>query len=262
MSKGAPARPGLWTAGPRELLLPLTVTLCFVLYYLAEAPGWVVVLVAVPMAALYLLGPRWAVHSVERFDRDLVRLLSTGRRDALERRYARAVGMRLFAPPAIAAERRAVVAAETGAPGDARAAYRAALREYGRHAPLRVLLGYAHACYAVADDGEAIRVYRQLLEHEGMLPGVRRNLAHALVRRGDELRAALALIDSESGLGTASERCEELELLRAVAHAKLGERARARELVAQLAGSNSELASSLRAELQRALDGATGARPA
>jgi hypothetical protein len=244
------------------LLLPLTVAVCFVLYYLVQTPGWVVVAVALPMATLYVLAPRWGVRSVERFDRDLVRLLSTGQRSALSRRYAAAIGMRLFAPPAVTAERRAVVAAENGDARDARAGYRAALREYGRGAPLRVLLGYAHACYAVADDAEAIRVYRQLLTHEGMLPGVRRNLAHALVRRGEELREALQLIDGESGPGAAAERRNELDLLRAVAHAKLGESARARELMAQVGEAHSELASALRAELQQTLDGATGARPA
>lgn len=249
-------------AGPRELLLPLAVALCFVLYYVVQVPGWVVVVVALPVASLYVLAPSWAARSVERFDRDLVRLLSTGKRQALARRYALAIGMRLFAPPAVTAERRAVVAAENGAPRDARAGYRAALREYGRRAPLRVLLGYAHACYAIADDGEAIRVYRQLLDQEGMLPGVRRNLAHALVRRGEELREALELIDSESGLGIASDRRHELDLLRAVAHAKLGERERARELMAQIGAAQSELASSLLAELQRTLEGVTEVRPA
>jgi hypothetical protein len=260
--KGAPAGPGLRLAGARELLLPLTLGVCFVLYYLMRVPGWVVVAVALPMAALYLFAPSWATRSVERFDRDLVRLLSTGGRGALPRRYALALGMRLFAPPAITAERRALVAAETGQSGEARASYRAALREYGKRAPLRVLLGYAHACYAVADDGEAIRAYRELLAQEGMLPGVRRNLAHALVRRGEALREALELIDDESALRGAAARGHELDLLRAVAHAKLGNRDRARELLAQSGEVQGELALSLRAELQRTLDGAAEARPA
>jgi tetratricopeptide (TPR) repeat protein len=252
----APARSGLSLAGPRELLLPLTVGTCFLLYYIVQVPGWVVIVVALPMIALYVWAPSWAAHSVERFDRDLVRLLSTGRRDALSRRYALAIGMRLFAPPAITAERRAVVAAENGLPAQARAAYRAALREHGKRAPLRVLLGYAHACYAISDDREAIRVYRELLVQEGMLPGVRRNLAHALVRRGEELREALTLIDSESAGG------QELELLRAVAHAKLGDHERARTLLERSAEAQGDLASSLRAELRRELEGVTEPRPA
>jgi tetratricopeptide (TPR) repeat protein len=214
------------------------------------------------MAALYVFAPSWGARSVERFDRDLVRLLSTGRRSALSRRYALALGMRLFAPPAVAAERRAVVAAENGRAGEARAGYRAALREYGRRAPLRVLLGYAHACYAIADDGEAIRVYRELLVQEGMLPGVRRNLAHALVRRGEALREALELIDGENAFGSGSVQGHELDLLRAVAHAKLGERDRALELFERSSAVEGAFAVSLRAELQRTLDGAAEARPA
>jgi hypothetical protein len=255
------AESGVRLAGTRELLLPVTVTLCFTLYYLAEQPWWVVAAVAVPMAGLYVLAPSWAARSVTSFDRDLVQLLSTGRRSLLPARYARAFGMRLFSSPAIRAERRAVVAAENGQPAEARSGYRIALRDQGGRAPLRVLLGYAHACYALADDAEAIRVYRELLDHAGSLPGVRRNLAHALVRHGDSLREALTLIERDAVKDAAPERVAERDLLRAVAHAKLGERERARELAEQSGQAQGELALALRIELQRALDGAATPRP-
>jgi hypothetical protein len=264
MAAAAPQRAesGLWLAGTRELLLPATVILCFGLYYFAAQPWWVVIAVALPMAALYVLAPSWAARSVERFDRDLVRLLSTGQRTRLPARYARALGMRLFSAPAIRAERRAVVAAENGHPAEARAGYRAALREHGPRSPLRVLLGYAHACYALCDDAEAIRIYRELLDQAGSLPGVRRNLAHALVRRGDSLREALTLIDRDAQQEGDSERRAERDLLRAVAHAKLGEREQARHLADRSRGGQGELALALRAELERALEGAATPRPA
>lgn len=257
----AQGKSGLRLAGARELLLPLTVTVCFVLYYLVQAPFWSVVGVAIPLVALYSAAPSWAASSVARFDRDLVQLLSTGRRAALPGRYARAFGMRLFAPPAIRAERRAVVAAENGEPRAARTAYRAALHEYGnKGAPLRVLLGYAHASYALGEDAEAVRVYRLLVAQSGMLPGVRRNLAHALVRRGEALREALELIEGEAGADEGTQRRHELDLLRAVAHAKLGDSARARELLAQAEAAEGEVALSLREELHRTLERGTEAR--
>jgi hypothetical protein len=259
--KGPPDAPGLSVAGARELLLPLTLAVCFTAYYIAEAPFWVVVAVAAPMLVLYALAPAWAASSVERFDRDLVRLLATGQREALRARYAWALVMRWFAAPAVSAERRAVVAAENGRAREARADYRIALHHYGKRAPLRVLLGYAHACYATEDDAEAIRTYRELLEQVGTLPGVKRKLAHALVRRGEALREALALIDAEAPADGGPTR-QELDLMRAVAYAKLGERERAQELLAQSSAAEGELAVALRAELQRTLDGATEARPA
>src|SRR5437762_3203674 len=83
------------------------------------------------------------------------------------------------------------------------------------------------ACYALGEDAEAIRVYRGLLSHATALPGVRHNLAFALVRRGEALREALELIDRDADGAPAPERLAELDLLRAVAHAKLGERERA-----------------------------------
>ena len=249
---------GVRFAGLRELLLPLTVLVCFVLYYVLELDGWVVVAAAAPMLLVYGLAPMWAERSAASFDRDLVRLLSTGRRGSLPGRYARALGMRLFAPPAVSAERRAVVAAENGLPREARASYRVALHEHAGMAPLRVLLGYAHACYELRDDGEAIRAYRDLLLQTTALPGVRRNLAHALVRRGEALREALELIDAE---GAPSDQPPERELLRAVAYAKLGEHTRASELAERTRDAQGELADSLRLELQRALDGITAVRP-
>ncbi|HMI90242.1 MAG TPA: hypothetical protein VK509_02710, partial [Polyangiales bacterium] len=172
------------------------------------------------------------------------------------------LGMRLFSPPAVSAERRAVVAAENGLPREAKAGYLVALDSYGKRAPLRVLLGYAHACYSLGDDAHAISTYRELLEHAGALPGVRRNLAHALVRRGESLREALELMDVDAATDGNGARIGERDLMRALAHAKLGERERATELAGRSAGADSELAESLRVALQRELDGITTARPA
>jgi hypothetical protein len=223
-----------------------------------ELEGWLVVASSAPLVLVYARAPAWADSSVASFDRDLVRLLSTGRRTALTGRYARSIGMRLFAPSAVSAERRALVAAENGLPREARASYRIAMQELGGRAPLRVLLGYAHACYELCDDGEAIRAYRDLLAQTTALPGVRRNLAHALVRRGEALREALELIDAE---GASSSQLLERELLRAVAYAKLGEHGRASELADRSRGAQGALADSLRLELQRALDGLSQPRP-
>jgi hypothetical protein len=149
MSHGEP-KTGLSLAGTRELILPVTVLGSFVLYYVLELPGWTVVALALPMGVIFALAPSWAARSVASFDRDLVRLLASGQRAALRRRYALALGMRVFSPPAVSAERRAVVAAENGLAREAKAGYLVALDSYGKRAPLRVLLGYAHAATAWA----------------------------------------------------------------------------------------------------------------
>ena len=128
---------GVRLAGARELLLPVAVIACLCVYYWAHAPWWSMIAIALPISVLYGFAPAWAASSTASFDRDLVRLLSTGRREALPARYARAIGMRLFAPPAVRTERHAVVAAENGLSREARASYRRALREYGPQAPLK-----------------------------------------------------------------------------------------------------------------------------
>jgi predicted Zn-dependent protease len=209
------------------------------------------------MVVLYALAPTWAARSLADFDRDVVRLLSTGKRAALPGRYARALGMRLFSPPALVAERRGMVAAETDRPAEARAGFRSAMLEYGPAAPLRVLLGYAHACYALGDDAEAIRVYGELLKQQGALPGVQRNLAHAMVRSGQSLREALELIDRVEGESDDPQRRGELSLVRALAHAKLGEYERAQALLDDQVELRGELADHIREQVAVERDGAT-----
>jgi tetratricopeptide (TPR) repeat protein len=241
------------------MLLPATVVACFVLYYLVQAPFAAVVGLAIPMLTLYVVAPAWAASSLSAFDRDTVRLLAAGDRRGLVRRYLRALGMRFFSPPGVRAERRALVAAESGDAATAWEAYRVALREYDGAAPLRVLLGYAHASYALGRDAEAIRVYRRLLDTAGALPGVERNLAHALVRHGEAIREALELIERVERPSDDAQRRGEMLLVRALAHAKLGERERANELAQEGAGTQGELASALRDELRGTLEAA--ARP-
>jgi hypothetical protein len=90
---------------------------------------------------------------------------------------------------------------------------------------------------------------------------VQRNLAHAMVRRGESLREALQLLDADQTTSNTPERNAEIDLLRAVAHAKLGERERASALLEQCGAANGERASALRAELQRALDHVADPRP-
>ena len=255
-------RSGVSLAGLRELLLPLTVIACFALYYLAQLPWWSLLLFALPMTRAVRAGAGLGGA----LDRELRSRPGAAAVDraarALPARYARALGMRLFAPPAVRTERHAVVAAENGLSREARASYRRALREYGAQAPLRVLLGYAHASYALGDDDEAIRVYRSLLAQTGSLPGVQRNLAHAMVRRGESLREAL---DVDRQRRAAHEHAGTQSRARSAARRRPRQarrtRARARTARAERRGARRARASQLRAELHRALEGAAEPRP-
>jgi tetratricopeptide (TPR) repeat protein len=243
---------GLTLGATRELLLPTTLLACFAIYYLLEQPFWVVLVCALPMLGLYAFAPVLAARSTARFDRDAIGLLASRNVKALRRRYDRALGMRLFSPPALRAERKAMVLAEFGDTRGARDAYREAHEEHSGRPPLRVLLGYAHASFTLGDDQRAIELYRTLLSTGGSLPGVERNLAHALVRRGEDLREALAMLSRCEREPAPELRQTELKLLRALAHAKLGEHARARELLDE-AGTHDQTAA-LRSELSQLLN--------
>ncbi len=240
----------------RNVLIPLSITTCFVLVYVIEAPPFWVLPIGGAVMALYLAAPVLGKRSLSRFDRDLVQLLATGRRGALPARYRRALGMRFFAAPALAAERRGLIAAESGHPQRALEAYRAAVEGYGDgEAPLSVRLGLAHASYAVGEDDEAIRSYRAVLRDNPGLPKVKTNLVHALARSGRDLAEAERL--SEELLREAGDPpSTELRMLRALVHARRGQRGPAKKLLRAAADDGgSEHVETLRDELREALEG-------
>ncbi|HKU40561.1 MAG TPA: tetratricopeptide repeat protein, partial [Polyangiales bacterium] len=103
---------------------------------------------------------------------------------------------------------------------------------------------FAHASFQLGDDVRAIGMYRKLLATAPALPGVERNLAHAMVRRGEELEEALSML-------ARVERGAQTSLLQAWAYAKLGERDRASELLRDVP---EEHAGELRAEVVRTLE--------
>ena len=195
----------------------------FILYYYGEQPMWVVFALAVPFVVLYALSPLWAARSLAAFDRDSIRILAQRDPARLRARYARALGMRLFAPPGELAERRAMVMLECGAFRAAQAAFREALEELGTSASDRVVLGAAHASFAAGDHANAIVFYRRVLNGVGALPGVERKLALALVRHGEDLKTALEILERTAHEVSAGAARQELILVRALAHAKLGD---------------------------------------
>jgi tetratricopeptide (TPR) repeat protein len=206
------------------------------------------------MLLLYALAPQWAASSMLSFDRDVVRLLAAGKSAALWMRYRTATGMRLFSPPAVRAERRAMVLAELGRTAAARGAYKEAIDEYGAAVPLRVMLGYAHASFALGDDLAAVPMYRKLLATAGTLPGVERNLAQALVRLGQDLSEALPMLARAERENHDRERALELKLVRALAYAKLGEKIQAELLLSEAQAAQSTAAEALRIALREAMD--------
>ncbi|HKP64490.1 MAG TPA: hypothetical protein VJV78_47460 [Polyangiales bacterium] len=247
-----PEKHGLTLGATRELLLPVSVLGCFALYYLAEQPFWVVLVCAVPMLVLYAMAPLWAAKSMASFDRDAVDLLAARKSDELRRRYARALGLRLFGVPALRAERKAMVLAECGDARGAREAYREALEEHAERAPLRVMLGFAHSSFTLGDDVRAIAMYKKLLASAPSLPGVERNLAHALVRQGEDLQVALSMLARAEREPLDEVQKQQLKLLRGLAHAKLGDHTRAQQLLAE-ADSSHEQTAALRSELLQRL---------
>jgi tetratricopeptide (TPR) repeat protein len=208
------------------------------------------------------LAPNWARRSQLAFDRDVPALLTQGKPGALQNRFDRALGMRLFAPVAVSAERQGMVARENGRHAEARGAFALAQRSQGRAAPLAVRLGYAHACFAVGDDLAAIDAYRALIEAGDLLPGVERNLAHALIRQGQQLEEALGLLQrTEDTRRSPAERAE-VDLVRALAHAKLGQRVEAERLLSAAEGRIQDSAAHAQAEAEvHAVLGAAVSRP-
>lgn len=251
MARSAEPEQSIW----RAALIPLSLVVVFFLYYAAQVPFGAAASASIPFLALFLLAPLWAKHSTTAFDRDVVRLLTTGGEERLEARLGRALGMRLFAPPAWVHERRGLVAAELGRHGEARRAYRKAMKCYEDpdQAPMAVQLGYAHASYALGDDIEAIRGYRKVLATQGPMPQLERNLAHALIRRDEDLKEAMELLDRAEPQARDDGERTEIALIRALGEARRGRRATAKEALREHRGAEGEAAEALREELREEL---------
>lgn len=235
----------------RNALIPASIAVCFVLVYVVEVRPFWVFPIGLLVMGLYLLAPRLGKRGLARFDRDAVQLLSNGRSSELDARYRRAIAMRLFEAPARVAERRGLVAAESGTPDRARDAYLEALEGYGAgEAPLSVRLGLAHACYALGDDEEAIRGYRAVRKDAPGLPQVEQRYAHALARHGEDLDEAERVA---AQLCAKPNPSAEAELVRALIHAKRGEARAARALVTATRSAEGTLADGLRREIDEAL---------
>ncbi len=232
----------------RHALIPISLVVCFALvYWLRVGPIWIVA-VALPALLLYVWAPALGARSLARFDRAVVQRLVAGRADELPGCYARALTMRALAAPAAVAERRGLVFAEAGQPQRARAAFRAAFDAYpeGR-APVAVRLGLAHASYAMGDDHTSIQIYREILRTEGSYPRLARHLAHSLARRGEDLKHAEEL--AEETLRESADA--EAKLIRALVHAKRGQRGPARKLLKATREASGGDASSARAQLDQ-----------
>ncbi len=253
VADAAPRRRSAPIATAHAALVPLSVVSCVALYYLGHWPLAWVVPVALPFMALFIAAPFLGRSSMASFDRDVVGLLARKQQEpgALEARFRRALAMRLFAAPVLVAERAGLVAWESGRPADARHAYKDALDVYGSAAPANVLVGYAHACHAVGDDKEAVRAYELVLKSVGGIPRVHRNLAHALARTADEPREALRVADEALDRCTDDVLSAELRLVKAIAHARLGDRLRARKLLREVEGREGGEIETLRAEAER-----------
>lgn len=241
----------------RAALIPASLVTVFLLIYAAQLPFSVAAAASAPFLLLFLIAPVWAKRSVRSFDRDVVRLLTSERQRELPARFARAVGMRLFAPPAWVAERRGLVASEVGTPGEARQAYRKAMRGYEDPdaVPMAVLLGYAHASYALRDDPEAIRTYRKVLAVQGPMPRLERNLAHALIRRDEDVGQAFELLDRAEAQATSELERAEIAIVRALGDARRGRRATAKDALREHAGREEPALAELLAELDEELSG-------
>jgi tetratricopeptide (TPR) repeat protein len=236
----------------RNYLVPIWLVLAAALYWWAHLAIWQVLLAVLPLVLLYVWAPIWAKASIESFDRDSLALRASGRYAALKARYHRAIGMRLFAPPALVAERRGQVLQEAGDASGALEAFRRALSTAGEPPPLAVIVGMGHAAYDAKNDDEAIGAYRRVVGTDPSMPRVRQRLAHALLRRGKktDLIDAVGVIDL---IPDSPSTEAEVSLLRALAAARRGKARTARGIERGAKDAKGAFADAVRADIDAAI---------
>ncbi|MEM9192297.1 MAG: hypothetical protein AAGF12_24195 [Myxococcota bacterium] len=235
-------------------LLPVGAVVAFFLMAVLKLPFLQAIWGAVPFIVLFVVGPFWGRRSLRDFDQRAVSFLARNDHRGLRRLYDRAVGMRLFAPPAMAAERLGMVESEAGRHAHAIRAYRRALAGYENEAsaPTSVTLGFAHAAFELKRYPEASEMYRRLLPSSRALPLVKRNLAESLIHQEEAIREGLGLLEEALRERPSDEERGQLELLQALGLARIGEKKNARKLLRD-SSLDSEWAEELREHIEEAL---------
>lgn len=184
---------------PRNLFLPGTLLLVFLLRWKLAMPWWGLALILAVLPLYYFVLPKVVARRQREFEREVLRLLQQGRKSELLGAYRRQGLLRLLAPPGQLQRQLGFIYAEIGDFERARACYARAARQAPAGERLGILLGLAQARYRCGEYEGAEAVYREVLRRGQQLPEVLAGLAHTQVLQerdlGEALRHATRAVD-------------------------------------------------------------------
>lgn len=188
---------------PRNLFLPATLALVFLLKWKLDLQWWGLALILSALPIYYFALPRVVARKQREFEREVLRLLQQGRKSELLEAYRRQRLLRLLAPGGQVQKQLGFIYSEIGDFDRARACYARAARQASAGDRLGILSGLAQARYRSGEFEGAEAVYRELLRRGQQLPEVMSGLAHCLVLQerdlGEALRHAKSAVQSVSG---------------------------------------------------------------
>ncbi len=188
---------------PRNLFLPATLVLVFLLKWKFDLQWWGLALILSALPIYYFVLPKIVAKKQRDFEREVLRLLQQGRKSELLAAYRRQHLLRLLAPGGQVQKQLGFIYSEIGDFDRARACYARAARQASAGDRLGILSGLAHSRYRSGDYEGAEAVYRELLRRGQQLPEVMGGLAHCLVLQerdlGEALRHAKGAAGAASG---------------------------------------------------------------
>jgi tetratricopeptide (TPR) repeat protein len=213
---------------PRNLFLPITLALVFVLRWKFAMPWWGLAGILAVLPVYYFLVPALVRRKERAFERDVMRLLQEGRKSELLRLYRDQTFLRLFATSDTLRKRLGFIYTEVGDFDRARACYARAARSAAPSDRLSILLGLAYARYRSGEYEGAETVYRELIRRGEQLPEVFAGLAHSLLLRNKERGEAARLSSRAIELADDASLAPGLHLTRAEALLAQGKPSKAR----------------------------------
>lgn len=142
-----------WILHPRNLIAYGLVALAAILTYRFHVTPWIAATaVGALIVAYYLVMPMVAMRGLEPLDRELNRLLVSGKGDAALALWNRRILLRLFGPPAVTKLRLGRIHAARTAWRPAFAAYHEALGAAREKDPFALRLGHAEAGFHCGED--------------------------------------------------------------------------------------------------------------
>ncbi len=191
----------------RARVIGTVVVLAVLLIAWRSGARWAALPILVMLIAYHFVLPRLVSSRVEKFNREAIKLLTSGQADKIPSLAGRSVFLQLFAPAPALSAKLALAYVELGDHRSACSAFENALRDPAPSERLPLELGYAKSLFICGKTFEASKIAERLLKSDVRLPELLVFVARERLEKGDFGKQTRSLIEQALELSGSPESC-------------------------------------------------------